>query len=396
MSGNTSNCKPANSHPAPLQEAQAFSVQQTGDKPANIAQLAATPVASAASPPLGRSPDQFPMQDALETQAYAQLPAGDANHIPASAALPAADQAPMYQAVSPQAGTQTSSPQKSPHTIPVYQAEVADPCLGVQNQGCPELVVATSSSMPSMPGVPGEATLALADPSTCNAQLPGTTSAASAQQGGKLPPGLPMQTEDHMPDPGENSNDSRKSADHQTAVGNLSNPSPANDQPQFEPTPVAAAAAAAGTVETEPGMLAAQTDFLVKAEPESDTSMEDANKRSAADVFEETVMQCKKVVSEASSILLNRESEGAGGGRTCRIAASERATMWHNELQGLLKRCKMPQLYIGVLGDTGGHLSLHHALQKDLITLGTLSAALLSLFSHTNLADTAFWVSTMC
>jgi len=112
-------------------------------------------------------------------------------------------------------------------------------------------------------------------------------------------------------------------------------------------------ASAAVTVKTEPGSSSAHQAIDVKAEPETDTAMEEADHRSAADIFEQTVIDCKTVVSEASSVLLDSTAPGSSGSSTSRIAATERATMWQKELQGLLKRCKVPQLYIGVLGDTG-------------------------------------------
>lgn len=355
VSSNTSSGKVDKTQPAALLQTQALPVQQTGERTANTAQVAAMAVATAASPQLGRSQGQLPAQDALGTQTYAQLPLGVATHLQPTAALPPAD-----QAVSPQAaaGDQTSSPQQAlPAVNLINQADLADSDLGVQTQGGPELPVPTSSAIDSMPGVAGEPTRAHADSSTCAAQLPGTAHLAATQPGTTLPSGLSVKRED-MPDAGVNLVGGQPSAAHQTAA--QTGPAPQDEQHQSVPA-TEAAAAAGGMVDTEPATSAAQTDALVKAEPEPDTSMEDANKRSAADIFEQTVMECKKVVSEASSVLLNKEAAGAGGRRTSRIAASERATMWHNELQGLLNRCKMPQLYIGVLGDTGGRVFHHHA-----------------------------------
>lgn len=175
-----------------------------------------------------------------------------------------------------------------------------------------------------------------------------------------LPSGLSIKSED-TPDVGGNLVGGQQSPAHQTAV--QTGPVPADEQHQSA-SATEAAAAAGGVVDTEPSTSAADTEALVKAEPEPDSSMEDVNKRSATDIFEQTVVECKKVVSEASSLLLNKEAAGAGGRRSSRIAASERATMWHNELQGLLKRCKMPQLYIGVLGDTGGHVAYYPSLLR--------------------------------
>lgn len=113
-------------------------------------------------------------------------------------------------------------------------------------------------------------------------------------------------------------------------------------------------------MKTEPGSLPAQQAVI---KTESDVVMEEADHRSAADVFEQTVIDCKAVLSNASSILLDKAAPDSSGVSTSRIAASERATMWHKELQGLLQRCKVPQLYIGVLGDTGAHSSSACACQ---------------------------------
>ncbi|KAL0055055.1 hypothetical protein WJX82_006331 [Trebouxia sp. C0006] len=91
----------------------------------------------------------------------------------------------------------------------------------------------------------------------------------------------------------------------------------------------------------------------VEVKDEADTVMVEADKRSAADIFEQTVIDCKKVLSDVTSVLLDEAAPDASGMSNSRIAASERATMWQKELHGLLNRCKIPQLYIGVLGDTG-------------------------------------------
>ena len=105
------------------------------------------------------------------------------------------------------------------------------------------------------------------------------------------------------------------------------------------------------TVKTEAGSMPTQELVNVKAEP--DVGMEAVQEQSAADIFEQTVKSCRAVVSDTSSVLLDDAAPDAPDVRTSRIAASERATMWHKELQGRLKRCTVPQLYIGVLGDTG-------------------------------------------
>ena len=111
-----------------------------------------------------------------------------------------------------------------------------------------------------------------------------------------------------------------------------------------------AQASAAVQGEEEPGSSPLQA---VEVKDEPDTVMEEADKRSAADIFEQTVIDCKTVLSDVTSVLLDEAAPDAGGMSKSRIAASERATMWQKELQGLLDRCKIPQLYIGVLGDTG-------------------------------------------
>lgn len=74
--------------------------------------------------------------------------------------------------------------------------------------------------------------------------------------------------------------------------------------------------------------------------------------KSAADVFDRTVRDCNKLISQTRSVLL-KEPTSSSEAPSSRIAAAERATSWHKELEGLGKQCKQPQLYIGVLGDTG-------------------------------------------
>ncbi|DBA74384.1 TPA: hypothetical protein ACH3X1_011148 [Trebouxia sp. C0004] len=112
---------------------------------------------------------------------------------------------------------------------------------------------------------------------------------------------------------------------------------------------VQASAAVQGAA--EPGSLPPHQEVEVK--DEADIVMEEADKRSAADIFEQTVIDCETVLSDLSSVLLDEAAPDASGTSKSRIAASERASMWQKELQGLLNRCKIPQLYIGVLGDTG-------------------------------------------
>ncbi len=99
-----------------------------------------------------------------------------------------------------------------------------------------------------------------------------------------------------------------------------------------------------------------------KVKDEPDTVMEEADQRSAADIFEQTVIDCKTVLSDVTSVLLDEARPDASGMSKSHIAASERATMWQKELQGLLNRCKIPQLYIGVLGDTGMCTQVAHQM----------------------------------
>lgn len=121
-----------------------------------------------------------------------------------------------------------------------------------------------------------------------------------------------------------------------------------------------AQASAAVQGAAEPGSSPPQQAVEVKDEP--DTIMEEADKRSAADIFEQTVIDCKTVLSDVNSVLLDEAAPDASGMSKSRIAASERASMWQKELQGLLNRCKIPQLYIGVLGDTGTCTQVEHEL----------------------------------
>ena len=349
MPGATSSCKEDNSQSAALQEAHALRMQQTADGPANIAQASALPVALAASTQMLSASDQPSAQNDLSTQLYAQLPVVEANSVQASAVLP-----PALQALSPQACYQTSSLQQSlPATDVNPQPGFADHASGLQNQGVPAAPAAISATLNSVSSAFEEPTKAPADSTTCDLQQPGTITAQ------------PMHGDVVNSDEAMMFEEPQQSPDQQTAAQNLTGPAAAKGQHQSELSAEDTAAAAdhllspAAMVDTEPGSSSAQKAALIRTEPEPDTPMEEMDQRSAADIFEQTVQDCQTVVSEASSILLNKEAEGAGGGRTSRIAASERATMWHNELQGLLKRCKMPQLYIGVLGDTGVHLCYH-------------------------------------
>lgn len=74
--------------------------------------------------------------------------------------------------------------------------------------------------------------------------------------------------------------------------------------------------------------------------------------KSAADIFDTTMTDCKKLLAQTRSVLL-KEPTGLSEAPSSRIAAAERALTWHKELEGLMRQCKQPQLYIGVLGDTG-------------------------------------------
>lgn len=375
VSGATSSCKEDNSQSAALQEAHALRTQQTADRPTNNAQASALPVALAASTQMLSPSDQPSAQNDLSTQLYAQLPVVEANRVQASAVLP-----PALQALSPQACDQTSSLQQSlPATDFNPQPGSDDHAYGLQNQGVPATPAAISATLESVSGAFEEPTKAPADSTTCGLQQPGTTTKDSAQQmhGDVDNSDEAMMLEEPAPDAAGDIDDNQQSPDQQTAAQNLTDPAAAKGQHQSELSAEDTAAAvdhllsAAAMVDTEPGSSSAQKAALIRTEPEPDTEMD---LRSAADIFEQTVQDCKTVISAASSILLNKEAEGAGGGRTSRIAANERATMWHNELQGLLKRCKMPQLYIGVLGDTGVHLCYHDACSKPWTTcLGYMS-----------------------
>ena len=332
MPGDSSTCKDGDSQPAALPEAHA---------PTN-AQASTMPVATAARSPLGHSPILLAAQDALSTQPYGQLPVLDANIVHASA-LPPAD-----QGLSPK---QTSSPQQPlPSRDVISQPETADNASSLHDQQEPAMPQ-TSSAIDSVANASGEPIQAPAHSATGGSQQLGPTAEDAVQpvHGGVVKADEAMVLEGFASD-NASAADHQQPPDQQSTDQHITDSAGANTQHQ-------SAEDAAAMVDTERGSLSAQKEALGKAEPEPDTPMEEVDKRSAADIFEQTVQDCKQVVEEASSILLNKEAEGAGSGPTSRIAASERATMWHNELQGLLKRCKMPQLYIGVLGDTGGRLS---------------------------------------
>ena len=366
MPGNSSNCKDGNSQPAALPEAHASTMQQTADRPANTAQTSPVPVATAAKSPSGHSFIMPSGQSALSTQYYAQLPVLDAHNVQACA-LP-----PSHQALSPQGCNQTSSPQQPlPAHEVTSQPEIADHASSLHNQQSPAMPQ-TSSTIGSMPGASGEPIQAPADSTTGEPQQlgPAAEDAAQPVHGSYAKADEAMILEGFASDSVRDFADIQQPPDQQSTDQRITHSAAANNQHQY-------AEDAAATVDTEPGSLAAQEDTVGKAQSEPDTPMEEVNKRSAADIFEQTVQDCKKVVEEASSILLNKEAEGASSSRTSRIAASERATMWHNELQGLLKRCKMPQLYIGVLGDTGGHLS-----DRAACLLVVHNATLLVLHAH--------------
>ena len=318
-------------------------MQQTANRPASTAQASTMPVATAARSPSAHTLPPLSAQDALSAQPYKQLPVIDANNAQTSALSPA------DQALSPQAGNQTSSPQQP---LPAHgvtsQSEIADHASSLQDQPSPAMPQ-TSLTIDSMPDASGEPIQAPVNSTAGEPQQPDSAVEVAAQpvHGGFDNADEAMMLEGFASD---DVRDNWQPTDQQSTDQSINNSAAANKQHQ-------SAEDAAATVDTEPGSLSAQKDTLSKALSEPDTPMEEINKRSAADIFEQTVQDCKKVVEEVSSILLNKEAEGAGGSRTSRIAASERAAMWHNELQGLLKRCKMPQLYLGVLGDTGGHPS---------------------------------------
>lgn len=344
MVANTSSCKEESSQHAARPGALALTMQQNAHRPASIAQASPMLVPTAASSPIGHLPAPLFAQGALSPKPYAlspkphaELPVPDADHAQASA-LPPAD-----QALSPQAGRQTS-----PHWRPqpandvISQPRVADPASGFQSNMSPPMPL-TSSIIASMPDASGESVQV---PAQWEPQHPGPAAEDAIQQvhDSVIKADKAMVPEESAPEAAKDVGDNQQLPDQSIAAQSATSPSAPNQQSGED----------AAMADTAPSSLSPQTGVLVKAEPQSDTPMEGVHTRSAADIFEQTVQDCKKVVEEARSVLLNKETEGAGGGRTSRIAASERATMWYNELQGLLNRCKMPQLYIGVLGDTGG------------------------------------------
>lgn len=343
MAANTSSCKEESSQHAALPEALALTSQQTTNRPASIAQASPMLVAPAASSPVGHSPTLLsahsalsPKPHALSPKPYAELPVLDAAQ---ASALPRTD-----QALSPQAAKQTS-PYQQPQAIDVIsQPRVAAPASGFQSNISPAMPL-TSSIMGSMPNASRESVQV---PAQCEPQHPGTVAEDAVQHlhDSASKADKAMVPEESAPDAAKDIGHNQQPPEQRIAAQTPTSPSAPTKQQQSGED--------AAMADTAPGSLSPQTGAVVKGEPQSDTSMEEVDTRSAADIFEQTVQDCKKVVEEASSILLNKEAEGAGGGHTSRIAASERATMWHNELQGLLNRRKMPQLYIGVLGDTGG------------------------------------------
>ena len=327
-----------------MPEAHAPTLQQTADKPAKVVQATTMPPATAARSPPAHAPSLLAAQDGLSTRPCGQLPVLDANHAHVSA-LPPAD-----QNLSPQARKQNSSPQQPlPAREFISQPDIAGNASSLQNQEGPA-IPQTSSAIESTADASGEPIQAPADSTTGELQQLGPAAQGAIQPvHGKL-----VKADEAMMLEGVASDHDRSIADYQQPPDEQSTDQKVTDSAAADEH-LQSAEDAAARVDTEPGSLSAQKDDLGKAAPEPDTPMEEVDKRSAADIFEQTVQDCKKIVEEASSVLLT-EAEGAGGGRTSCIAVSERATMWHNELQGLLKRCQMPQLYIGVLGDTGGHL----------------------------------------
>ena len=302
------------------------------------------PVPTAASSPPGHSPNLPSAQDALSTQPYGQLPVLDAHNVQ-TCALPSSD-----LALSPQAGNQTGSPQQPlPAHEVITQPEISAHASSLQKQQGPAMPQ-TSSTIDSTPDASGEPIQAAADSTIGELQQPGSAAEDVVRPvyGRIVMADEAIRLDRSASDAVKDFADNQQPPDQQNTHHNITNAAPVNEQHHSTED-------AATMVGTEPGSLSAQKDALGTAETEPDIAMEEVDQRSAADIFEQTVQDCKNVVEEASSILLNTEAEGAGCGRTSRIAASERATMWHNELQGLLKRCKMPQLYIGVLGDTGWH-----------------------------------------
>lgn len=135
-------------------------------------------------------------------------------------------------------------------------------------------------------------------------------------------------------------------------------------QPQ-QPGSSATGHVSCNAAETQPGEPNAMSELATAKQEDNDQPASDAaagtddargseeSKRSAADIFEQTVMDCKALISDANGVLLEQPMSEPIGNVTSQIAAKERATTWRKELQGLMNRCKIPQLYIGVLGDTG-------------------------------------------
>jgi len=132
----------------------------------------------------------------------------------------------------------------------------------------------------------------------------------------------------------------------------------------------------------------------VEVKDEADTVMVEADKRSAADIFEQTVIDCKNVLSDVTSVLLDEAAPDASGMSNSRIAASERATMWQKELHGLLNRCKIPQLYIGVLGDTGTCTQVAHEVLQYAKSSVRIFLLFTMVFTRIVVVQSSSWCAT--
>ena len=148
--------------------------------------------------------------------------------------------------------------------------------------------------------------------------------------------------------PAEQQQPEEQQPQQNAAEASLQKPQASNDQQPSKPSDTNGVVA----IREDPDVQVIGDD-----KADHDAAMGEAEKRTAADIFEQAVIDCKAVITEANSVLLEQPMSEPSSNVTSQIAAKERAVTWRKELQGLLNRCKVPQLYIGVLGDTG-------ALQK--------------------------------
>lgn len=353
--------------------------QQAACTATHNTQVLAVPVPAAASI-LEQTAGQPPLQDSISTQAHAPVP--EAHLVDNGQAV-----SPTDQAVGPQADVQVSLP-------PVDLSSQADLSNSAFHGPSGPAVHATPNS--AVQGSP-DASCQLAKPSAAPAvsQQPGSGAQAAVQQAS----GNDVKADEVMLQAGTldatvHISDNRQSLCEQSAAQSSVEPAESSEQQLIQHQQRSGETATKTAAnEADPGNASAEQGALVRADVEADAPMEVVDNRSAADIFEQTVIDCKSLLSETSSILLNKESQDVSAARTSRIAASERATMWHNELQGLLKRCKIPQLYIGVLGDTGMHLfycqsgQTSHNWQACLTVPYALQSLHCCLSVHMNLID---------